>query len=94
MCVCSSCSIHAGVHVNRVKGMYRLTPGSEAVQDIPEAVYSPRAPELQGGARAEEGRNGWPLRDLFQLEITSSMLTVLNHHRIICRFFTCEPRRS
>ena len=49
MCVCSSCSIHAGVHVNRVKGMYRLTPGSEAVQDIPEAVYSPRAPGLQGG---------------------------------------------
>ena len=49
MCVCSSCSIHAGVHVNRVKGMYRLKPGSEAVQDIPEAVYSPRAPGLQGG---------------------------------------------
>ena len=30
-------------------GMYRLTPGSEVVQDIPEAVYSTTRGGAQGG---------------------------------------------
>ena len=44
----SNCILHEGVLPQTARNLYvmRLTPGSEAVQDIPEAVYSTTREEL------------------------------------------------